>query len=270
MIRAGEGSGGLDAVLAKIADHAEANARLQSRLRAALTYPTIMTLVGGGVVSFLLAYVVPQITRVFLEANQTLPLPTRLLMGLSGLVAGYALYGLAGLAALVLGLRYWSRTETGARRLERVVFALPWVGTVVRNVAMARFAHTLSTMVSGGMPLVDALEISRSVTGSALLGDVLDEAKTAVSEGESLAGHLESSALFNAMVVDMIAVGERSGDLEKMLGKAAEALDEEVRGNVETMAGVLEPLMILVMAGIVLFVVLAVLLPVFEMNQLVR
>jgi type II secretory pathway component PulF len=141
---------------------------------------------------------------------------------------------------------------------------------VLKNVAMARFAHTMGTTLSGGMTLVDALEVSRGVTGSALVSDALTDAGEAVSRGEPLAATLGRGQLFNPMVVDMIAVGERSGSIDTMMVKAAQALDEEVRNNVETMAGVLEPMMILLMAGVVLLVVLAVMLPVFEMNQLIR
>jgi general secretion pathway protein F len=128
----------------------------------------------------------------------------------------------------------------------------------------------MATMTSGGLPLIEALDISRDVTGSKLVSDTLQEARTAISEGDSLAANLGRSDLFNPMVVDMIAVGERSGELETMFAKSAAALDEEVKNNVETMASLLEPVMILAMAGVVLLVVLAVLLPVFEMNQLVR
>lgn len=270
MIRAGEASGALDKVLAKVAEHAETNARLQGQLRSAMTYPVIMMLVGGGIVTFLLAYVVPQVTRVFVESNQALPLPTRILMSLGAFVASYGLHLLAALAAATLALRYYATTAGGRRVCERVLFRLPWVGAVTRNVVMARFAHTLTTMVSGGMPLVGALEISRGVTGSSLVSDDLERAAKAVSEGESLASNLARGRHFNPMVVDMIAIGEKSGELEHMLARAADALDEEVRANVEVMASVLEPVMILAMAGVVLFVVLAVLLPVFEMNQLVR
>ncbi len=270
MIRAGEASGALDQVLTRIADHAESAARLQGKLRAALTYPLVMVTAGGAIVTFLLAYVVPQVTRVFVEANQQLPLPTRILMAAGRLIGDYGLLGFAAAAALALGLRYYSRSERGSRRVEALLFRLPWIGTVLRNISMARFAQTVSTMTSGGMPLVEAIEISRAVTGSTLVGDALSIAKEDLSQGGSLSASLERSGLFNPMVVDMIAVGEKSGELDEMLGKAAEALDEEVSTNIETMTGLLEPLMILIMAGAVLMVVLAVMLPVFEMNELVR
>jgi type II secretory pathway component PulF len=169
-----------------------------------------------------------------------------------------------------LGLRNYAKTDNGSRRLERIAFSIPWFGSILRNVAMARFTHTMATMTSGGLPLLDALDISRSVTGSNLVADTLEKARVAISEGGSLSTNLQQSDLFNPMVVDMIAVGERSGELETMFAKSADALDEEVKNNVETMASLLEPMMILMMAGVVLLVVLAVLLPVFEMNDLVR
>jgi len=210
------------------------------------------------------------VTRVFVEAKQALPLPTRALMALGRFVAAYGLYLLAAAAAATLALRTYATTARGRRRYERIAYRVPWIGTVMRNVVMARFAHTLSTLLAGGLPLVSGLEISRDATGSALVGDEIEAARQAVSEGHALASCLGKSRLFHPMVVDMIAVGERSGELEQMLTRAADALDEEVRTSVEIMASVLEPAMILLMAGVVLFVVLAVLLPVFEMNKLVR
>ncbi len=270
MIRAGEASGALDRVLVRIADHAESNAKLQGQLRSAMTYPAIMMLVGGGIVSFLLAYVVPQVTRVFAESGQLLPWPTRALMAAGAFLASYGLYLLLALSVLALSARYYAGTAVGRRRLERLVMALPWMGDVVRNVAMARFSHTIATMMSGGMTLLGALDMSRGVTGSTLVDDALFEAGEAVRQGGQLAPNLDASGLFNPMVTDMIGVGERSGELERMLERAAEALDEEVRGNVETMTSLIEPIMILLMAAVVLFVLLAVLLPVFEMNQMVR
>lgn len=270
MVKAGEASGALDRVLVQIAEHAEASARLQAQFRSAMTYPVIMMLVGTGIVVFLLSYVVPQVTRVFLEAGQTLPLPTRVLMAAGRFTSDYGLILFALACVAGLTLRAYARTPAGARRTERLLYAAPWLGPVLRNVAMARFAHTMATTLSGGMTLVDALDVSRGVTGSALVSDALAAAAEAVSRGEPLAPTLSRTRLFNPMVVDMIAVGERSGSIDEMMVKSAQALDEEVRNNVETMAGVLEPVMILVMAGVVLLVVLAVLLPVFEMNQMIR
>jgi general secretion pathway protein F len=270
MVAAGEAGGALETVLDRCADHAEASANLNRRVRAAMTYPAVMFVVGGGIVLFLLAYVVPQVTRVFVEAKQTLPLPTRLLMGAGSFLGNWGLLVVLAIAGGVAALRSWAARPQGRKRFETFVLSVPWIGTLAKRIAVARFAQTLSTMVAGGLPLIDALRIARAATGSVVLEEELVLAEEAVLRGESLAAHLDASELFDPMVIDMMAVGERSGDLQGMLGRASEALDDQVRDRIDLAASLLEPIMILVMAGMVLFVVLAIMLPVFEMNQLVR
>ncbi len=270
MVRAGEATGTLDKVLVQIAEHAEATSRMQARMRAATTYPLIMAIVGGAIVLFLLAYVVPQVTRVFAESDQALPLPTRVLIGLADFAGAYYVYVCVAAIIGALGLRYYARTHGGRRRLERILVALPFLGGLVSDVWMSRFAQTMSSMLAGGLPLVEALRVSRDVVGSALVADELSRAEKAVTEGEALAASLRYSPMFSDMIVDMIDVGERSSELESMLGRASSILDEDVQARFETMATLLEPATIVTMAAIVLFIVLAVLLPVFELNQLVR
>lgn len=270
MVEAGEASGSLDAVLDRIAEHAEGQARLRARALSAMLYPAIMSVVGGAIVLFLLAYVVPQVTRVFAEAKQTLPLPTRILMGAGDLLASYGLLLLPAGALAAFALKRAMANPDARRRLEALLYRVPVVGSVSRDVAVARFAQTLATMVAGGLPLIESLRVARISCGSLLLGDTVAKAETAVFEGGSLASCLGTSALFDPVVVDMIAVGERSGDLEGMLGHAAGAVEEQVRVRVDRMATLLEPVMTVVMAAVVLFVVLAIMLPVFEMNRLVH
>jgi general secretion pathway protein F len=270
MVEAGEASGALDTVLDRIADHAESQARLRSRAMTAMTYPAIMSVVGGAIVLFLLAYVVPQVTRVFAEAKQTLPLPTRILMGAGELLASYGLLLFPIGILTLLGLRRALTVPASRIKLEAFFYRVPGVGSVARDVAVARFAQTLSTMVAGGLPLIESLRVARLSCGSELLSATLIEAETSVSEGGSLASCLATSPLLDPVVVDMIAVGERSGDLEGMLVHAARAIEEQVRLRVDRMATMLEPLMTVVMAAVVLFVVLAIMLPVFEMNRLVH
>lgn len=270
MVEAGEASGALDTVLDRIADHAESQARLRSRAMTAMTYPAIMSVVGGAIVMFLLAYVVPQVTRVFAEAKQTLPLPTRVLMASGELLAGYGLLLFPVAILALLGLRRALASDPVRERLEGWLYRIPGVGSVARDVAVARFAQTLATMVAGGLPLIESLRIARASCGSMLLSKTLSEAETSVHEGGSLASCLATSPLLDPIVVDMIAVGERSGDLDGMLTHAARAIEEQVRLRVDRMATLLEPAMTVIMAAIVLFVVLAIMLPVFEMNRLVK
>jgi general secretion pathway protein F len=270
MVEAGEASGALDSVLDRIAEHAEGQARLRARALSAMMYPLIMSVVGGAIVLFLLAYVVPQVTRVFAEAKQTLPLPTRILMGTGDFLAHYGILLIpAGMLAL-FGLRRALANPAARVRLEALFYRVPGVGSVARDVAVARFAQTLSTMVAGGLPLIESLRVARTSCGSLLLAETLQRAETSVFEGGSLAACLGSSPLFDPVVVDMIAVGERSGDLEGMLTHAANAIEEQVRLRVDRMATLMEPVMTVVMAAVVLFVVLAIMLPVFDMNRLVH
>jgi len=270
MVEAGEASGALDAVLLRIADHSEAQTRLRARAMSAMTYPAIMMVVGGAIVLFLLAYVVPQVTRVFAEAKQTLPLPTRLLMGSGELLAHYGIFLFPITIGALLALRRALAVPASRMRLEAFFYKVPGVGSVARDVAVARFAQTLATMVAGGLPLVESLRVARGACGSLVLGEVVARAETSVFEGGSLAANLATSPLFDPVVVDMIAVGERSGDLEGMLTHAAGAIEEQVRLRVDRMATMMEPLMTVAMAGVVLFVVLAIMLPVFDMNRLVH
>jgi general secretion pathway protein F len=270
LVRAGEATGSLDAVLVRIAEHAEASTRLQAKLRAATTYPLIMAAVGGLIVVFLLAYVVPQVTRVFAESDQALPLPTRLLIGLADIASAYYAYIIVLLLAAIVAMRYYSRLHQGRRRLESIVLRIPYIGRLLSDIWMARFAQTMSSMLVGGLPVVEALQVSRGVVGSALVADEIERAGQGVTQGESLADALRYSPVFSPMVIDMIDVGERSSELHSMLGRAAAILDEDVQDRFETMATLLEPATIIIMAAIVLFIVLAVLLPVFELNQLVR
>lgn len=270
MVEAGEASGSLDAVLERIADHAEAQTRLRARAMTAMTYPAIMMVVGGAIVLFLLAYVVPQVTRVFAEARQTLPLPTRILMGSGELLASYGVFLFPATILALLALRRALAAPASRMKLESFFYKVPGVGSVARDVAVARFAQTLATMVAGGLPLVESLRVARGACGSLVLGDIIAKAETSVFEGGSLAANLSTSPLFDPVVVDMIAVGERSGDLEGMLVHAANAIEEQVRLRVDRMATMLEPMMTVVMAAVVLFVVLAIMLPVFDMNRLVH
>lgn len=270
MVRAGEASGALEKVLVRIADHAESAARLQAKVQGALAYPTIMAIIGGGIVTFLLAYVVPQVSRVFVEAGHGLPLPTRLLMATGEALSSYGpAVLLIAVAGLLAARTMWGRPRS-KRRMEALLLTTPWLGRLSRDVQTARVAHTLATLIGGGVTVVGALAACRPVAGDGLVGDAISKAESEVSEGRPLASSLEASAMLSPMVVDMIRVGEKSSDLENMLTNAARVLDEEVRLRLDQAASVLEPAIVVVMAAVVLFVVLAILLPVFEMNQLIR
>jgi general secretion pathway protein F len=270
MVRAGETAGAIDLVLERLATYTEAQARLRSKVRAALAYPILMTVVSVGIVSFLLGFVVPRVTRIFAEQQQTLPFLTRALLGLSNAVAQWwwlaALLLAAGAAAWLAALR----RPAGKLWLDRRLLALPLLGPVFTRIAVARFSRTLATLLGNGIPLLPALEVAGEVMGNRALGAAIGDARIAIREGQPLAAPLRQSGLFPPLVVHMIAAGERSGELQAMLDKVADAYEQEIESALGTATAVLEPVLIVAMGGIVLFIVLAILLPIFEINALVR
>jgi general secretion pathway protein F len=270
MVRAGEESGTLETVLARLADYSEDQARLLRTVQSALTYPLLMVVVASAILLFLLAYVVPQVTRIFSDTGQKLPLVTRLLIGLSSFLADYWWLLLVVGASGMLGSARLFRTPKGREWCDRLLLRLPWVGRLLQRLSVARVARTLSTLLASGVPLLSALGIVTHLVSNTLLRRALEEARASVQEGESLATPLKRSGLFPALFIQMITVGERSGELEGLLTRTAEAYDEEVATALARLTSLLEPLTILVMGGVVLFIVLAILLPIFELNQLVH
>lgn len=270
MVRAGEVSGALHVVLARLADYTENQARLLRKVRSALTYPAIMLVLSMVILFFLLSYVVPKVTRIFQETHQQLPAPTRLLLGVSDFVAGWWWLLLAVAAAAAAGAWQWSRTEAGRERLDRWMLAVPYFGKLVQKLAVARFARTLSTLLASGIGLLPALDIVKSIVDNTVLTRAIERARDAIREGQSIAPPLRESGLFPPLVVHMVAVGERSGQLEAMLAKAADAYDDEVENAVAALTTILEPIIIVFMGGVVLFIVLAILLPIFELNRMVK
>jgi len=172
--------------------------------------------------------------------------------------------------AAVLGLRAYGRTTTGRERFDRWVLRVPYFGTLVQKLALARFARTLSTLLASGIGLLPALDIVRNIVGNTIIARAIENARDAIREGQSIAPPLRESGVFPPLVVHMVAVGERSGQLEDMLGKAADAYDNEVENAVGSLTTILEPLMIVFMGVVVLFIVLAILLPIFELNRVIR
>lgn len=270
MVRAGEASGALDVVLLRLADYTENYAQLRNKVRSALTYPTLMALTGTAILLFLLSYVVPKITKIFAENQATLPLMTRVLLAVSGFAQDYWWLVVGALAAAGVSIQMSRRTPAGRLRFDRSVLKIPYFGNLIRKVALARFARTLATLLTSGINLLVALEIVKHVVNNTVLSLAIEEARNSIREGQSIAPPLKKSGLFPPMLVHMIAVGEKSGQLETMLTKAADAYDNEVSTAVAAITSILEPVMILFGGAVVLFIVLAILLPIFEMNQLVR
>ena len=267
MVQVGENSGSLDKVLLRLADFLEDQARLKSRIIAALAYPVLMAFVGSGVLLFLVSFVVPKITRMLLDLGQTLPLPTRLLISTSDILASYG-----WLIALILGggailFQRYRKTTTGRLRTDGWILKLPLIGRMQREISTARFSRTLGTLLHSGVPLLGALKISSGLLQNRVLQQTIENTTHAVREGVSLAEPIKSSKVFPPLLAQMMAVGERSGNLEEMLIKVADNQDRQVEITLSGLLSLLEPLMILAMGGIIGFIVLAVLLPIFQASQ---
>ena len=270
MVRSGEASGALDIVLGRLADFTEKQARLRGRLGAAMIYPIIMLVVGTGILAFLLTYVVPQITQVFAEQKVALPWLTRALLAVTDVLRGYWWLILGLVAAAALGLDRYRRTPKGREALDRLWLRLPVFGRLVRMAAVARATRTLSTLLGAGVQMLPALGIVAAVVDNRVLAGAIEAARTRVAEGESLSEPLRRSGQFPPIVTHMIAVGERSGELEAMLSKVADAYDEVVETRIAALTALLQPVMILAMGAVVLLVVLAILLPIIDMNTVLR
>lgn len=269
MVAAGEASGNLDQVLARLADVLESQNRLKSKVSSALAYPAVMMVMTFLVVTVMMTLVVPKVTAIFEDFGQVLPWYTRLLMFVSSVFTDYWYLLIAGGAGAFYGFRYWVNTKEGRKQWDLFVLGSPIFGALATKVACARFARTLSTLLRSGVPVLTALEITRNVLVNTELMRVVDEAREAIREGESIAKPLASSKRFPPIVTHMIAVGERSGELEAMLENVADAYDDQVDAQVQTMSSLLEPMMILVMGGITGGITFSILLPLMQMNEFV-
>jgi general secretion pathway protein F len=270
MVRAGEAGGAREQVLERLADYLEGQVRLRNRVLSIVLYPIMMLGFAMFVIAILVSFVLPQITQLLESLNQPLPFYTRLIIGFSELVRAWWWAGLLGGLALFLSLRAAVRTERGRARFDALKLRLPVVGRVVRLLAISRFTRTLSTLLAGGIPIVRALEISRFVASNAVVGSAVERAKESLTEGASLAGPLRASGEFPPLVIHMVDVGERSGELEPMLAKVAETYDEQVENTVTRLTALLEPILILLMVGIVLGIIFAVLVPMLQITGSIR
>jgi general secretion pathway protein F len=270
MVRAGEVSGTLVLTLGRWADFNEHQVALGQRIRAALTYPVFMFIIGLGVLFFLMTFVVPTVTKIFSDLGQGLPLPTMILISVSNSMNRFWWVLVSGFIAMVLWLRRILRSEAGALFWDRLKLRIPLAGNLHRKITISRWARTLGTLLSGGLPLLQALEISQGVVENRLLSQALAEARERIRGGEEMALSLKQSALFPSIVLEMVSVGEKSGELGKMLEKVASTLENEAEADLRSLVSLLEPVMILVMGVGVGFIALSVLLPILEMSQIVR
>lgn len=267
IVKAGEASGTLDIVLLRLADFLEKQAALTSRVRSALIYPIFMFFIGGGVLFFTMTYVIPRIAKIFEDSEKALPVMTVILINVSGFFSNHILLILLVIPILVIGAYRFNRTERGQMFFDRLSLKLPIFGKITSMVVIARFTRTLGTLLASGIPLLDALTIGEAVMGNKVYGKTLEEVRTNVREGASLAKPLRDSGVFPPLVTRMIAVGEQTGEMEQMLNKVADIYDQQVETMVSTLTSLLEPVMIVIIGAIMGFIVFAVLLPIFNLTS---
>jgi general secretion pathway protein F len=270
MVRAGETSGTLEIVLERLADITEKQQDLNNRIQTALAYPAFMCMIGTLVLFVLLTYIVPSITAIFADMNQVLPTPTRLLIWLSDFFKSFWWVIFILVIAAGVALHQAKKTEKGQQVFDKTILSLPVLGTLARKLDVARFTRTLGSLLENGVSMLIALDVVKNIAGNVLISKAVETAAQEVGKGQALWAALNESKIFPQLSIQMIQVGEQSGELEKMLNKIADVFEKEVETSILRLTSYLEPVMILVMGCVVGFIVLSICLPIFEMNQLIR
>ncbi|HFK2946152.1 TPA: type II secretion system inner membrane protein GspF [Stenotrophomonas maltophilia] len=270
LVGAGEDSGDLARVMERLADYIEERNALQAKVLTAFIYPAAISLVSVAIVIFLLSYVVPQVVTAFVQARQTLPMLTQVMLAASAFVRSWGVWAGLGIAALVVAWRLALRKPELRLRWDAMLLRVPIVGRFVLGVNSARFASTLAILLDAGVPLLRALEAARQTLGNALLARCADDVSSRVREGAALGSALKVQKVYPPILVHLVVSGEKTGSLAPLLDRAAQTISREIERRAMALTALLEPTMILVMGGVVLTIVLAVLMPIMEMNQLVQ
>ena len=270
MVAAGEASGTLEEVLGRLAEFLDDQTRLQSKVRGALAYPIVMAIVVVLILFLMMSVVVPKVTAIFENFNQTLPWYTRLLIFVSDIFSNYWWLIAALMGAGIYWFRRWKATEEGRKKWDLFVIDIPLLGPLLIMVAVSRFSRTLATLLASGVPVLTAMDITRNVLGNTELMRIVEEARASVSEGEGIAKPLRQGGRFPPIVTHMIAVGERTGQLEEMLIHVADAYDQQIEVRVTAVTSILEPLLIVVMGTVVGGIAFAILMPLLQLNEMIQ
>jgi type IV pilus assembly protein PilC len=265
MVAAGEAGGILDTILLRLATFLEKNDALVRKIKGAMIYPAVIFTVAGGAVLILLAFVIPTFQTMFEAAGIPLPLPTRIVIGMSQFLQSWWWACGAGLVGAVVGIRAFYKTPAGNLAIDRLLLAMPILGDLQRKAAVSRFTRTLGTLVSSGVSILEGLEITAKTAGNRVIHDAVMGSRASIAGGETIAGPLKESGVFPPMVVQMINVGEQTGGLDEMLSKIADFYDEEVDAAVEALLAAMEPIMIVVLGVVVGGMIVAMYLPIFDM-----
>lgn len=266
MIHAGETGGLLEETLARLADFAEAEEELRGRVIGALAYPAIMALAGSAAVGVLVTFVIPRIVGIFAELNQTLPTPTKILIAISGFLGSYWYLVGGGIAVTILVVRRYAATEHGGYRIDQLLLKLPLLGEVILKRELARFTRTLGSLLRNGVPILSALDIAREVLTNQVIRREVAEVPEGITQGGGMAKTLRKSSYFPPVVTNMIAIGEETGNLPGVLLKVASTYEMQVDRSVKTLTSVIEPIIIVALGIVVAFIVISMLLPIFELD----
>jgi len=269
MVRSGELGGILDVILERLSGYLEAAARLRGKIKSAMVYPAVIALVAGGITTFLLIVVVPAFVKIFQQAGARLPLPTQILLMISNFLKHYIIFIIIGLIIFVVGLRQYYKTEAGSMRIDRLFLRLPIFGTLLRKIAVAKFTRTFGTLVKSGVPILQALDTVAKTSGNRVIEKAVLAAKESIREGERISEPLKGSGAFPPMVIQMISVGEETGNLDAMLSKIAEFYEQEVDAAVSGLTSMIEPVVIVFMGIIIGAIAISMYMPMFHLGALV-
>jgi type IV pilus assembly protein PilC len=267
LIASGEQSGSLDVVLIRLADYIEKIVKLRSQVKQAMTYPSAIMIFAVLVSVFMMWKIVPVFANLFIELGAELPFLTQVVVNNINYVQNYILYIFLSVIGLFILLRYVKRTPGGRRAFDRASLRMPLFGEIMRKVAISRLARTLSTLLSGGVPILESLKISSSTSGNAIIEDSVNEARRSVSEGNNFTDALKEAKQFPFMVTQMVSVGEATGTLDDMLLKIADFFDDEVSSSVASLLSLLEPILLIGVGGMIGAIVLSMYLPIFALLQ---
>ncbi len=269
MVEAGEMSGSLDTILIRLAEFTEAQAELRSKVSGAMIYPIIMLTVTLGLLGFLFVFLIPKMVPIF-ESNPQLQLPwySKMIIDFSSIMVNYWYIFFGTIFAAVIIFRNWKNSPQGSEQWDIISLKLPIIGPIVQMVAVSRFTRTLATLLVGGVPMLNAMDIVRNVVDNSQIAKAIDDARSNISEGESIAGPLKKSGQFPPIVIHMVNIGEKTGELENMLSKVSDAYDFQVKNKLDTITGLMGPVVIVIMGGVIAMIVLAIMVPMFDLTNM--
>lgn len=265
MVKAGEASGKLDSVLAKYAQYFEHQADLKEKIKGALFYPAILLVAGIVVTLFIVTFVIPQFAEIFMQSGIELPMVTLVLYKVGMTIKGYWYVGLLGVAAILFFLNRYAKTPNGRKKADRLKLSLPIFGVLHRKSAISRFARTLGTLTASGVPILQSLDIVKEVIDNQVLAKIIEDVRSTVERGGRIADHLKASSEFPPDIVQMIAVGEESGNLDIMLNKISDFYDMSLGYTIKKLTAIIEPLFLIIMGSLIGFIMASMLLPIFDM-----